>query len=116
MRNEHPSFEMRAWVEEVEERNRLRAEAGLPLLSVATEVRRRYENKLADDFEQFMLKSPIRKRIEAKLLARCRRLRGDPDWRPTGFLSGGGYWFYVQVRKTMTFLWRRRRMALRNTR
>jgi len=28
-----------------------------------------------------------------RMLARVRRRRGDPNWTPTGMLSGGGLWF-----------------------
>jgi hypothetical protein len=38
-----------------------------------------------------------RKRIYQKMLARVRRRCGDPQWAPTGVLSGGGLWFGARV-------------------
>src|SRR5258708_3503340 len=101
---------------EIEERNRIRGEAKLPLLSVVPELRRLYEIKRKRDseqreneFEQFFQTSPVRKRLEQKLLNRGRRLRGDPDWKPTGMLSGGGWAFYIRTRKIMRRIWRMQR-------
>jgi hypothetical protein len=95
--------------EEVEHRNRLRAEVRLPLLSIAHELRNFYNAERRAEFEVFYNTSPLLERIEAKLLARHRRLRGDPEWKPTGFLSGGGFAFNVRVRKVMSRIWRARR-------
>ncbi len=38
--------------------------------------------------------------------AQCPRSRNDPGWKPTGFLSGGGYHFNMIVRKPMRSIWR----------
>jgi hypothetical protein len=101
---------------EIEERNRIRIEAKLPLLSVVAELRRLYEVQRKKDyeqrggeFEQFLQTSPVRKRLEQNLLDRGRRLRGDPDWKPTGMLSGGGWAFYIRTRKIMRRIWRMQR-------
>jgi hypothetical protein len=102
--------------EEIEHRNRLRAEVPLPPLSMAHELRKLYnaDRKLHDaereaEFESFFNTSPLRKRVEARLLARHRRLRQDPEWKPTGFLSGGGWPFYACTRKLMSRIWQTRR-------
>jgi hypothetical protein len=86
---------------EIEGRNRLRAEVRLPPLSLARELRKLYRAERDREFEAFFRASPLRKRIEARLLARCRRLRQEPEWRPTGMLSGGGWAFGMCVRKVM---------------
>ena len=90
--------------QEIDERNRVRADAHLPLLSPAKELRRLYEADREKQFEDFFRASPIRRRVEERLLARIRRLRGDPQWRPTGFLLGGGV-FQSRVRRTMRRIW-----------
>jgi hypothetical protein len=41
------------------------------------------------DFERLFRTSPLRPRVEAKLLGVARRMRKDPNWIPTGVLSGG---------------------------
>jgi hypothetical protein len=90
---------------EIEARNRIRLEAQLPPIPVAVELRKLYQLHRQNDFEEFFRTSPIRKRLEEKLLARIRRLRGEPDWRPTGFLSGSGFAFYTRTRKIMRKIW-----------
>jgi hypothetical protein len=91
---------------EVRERNRVRAEAHLPLLPVEVEVRRLEKVASQKARDDFVLHSPLRERVEAKLLARERRRRGDPTWVPTGVLSGGGLAFSVQVHEVMLRFWR----------
>jgi hypothetical protein len=91
---------------EIAERNRIRSEAKLPMVSVAAELRRLYEVHRQNNFEQFFQSSPIRRRVEQKLLNRERRLRGEPDWIPTGILSGGSWVFYAQTKKIMRRIWR----------
>lgn len=88
-------------IAQVEERNRLRLDAGLPMLSVAKEVRKIYDATRALDFERFVQTSPLRQRIENELLESARRALHDPDWKPTGMLSGGGWAFYVEVRSRL---------------
>ena len=90
---------------EVEERNRHRKAAGLPLLSVAKEVRKIYQAerdaKQKADFDRFVATSPLRAEIEEALLAEERLIRNDPTWIPTGVLSGGGWAFAVAVRNRL---------------
>jgi hypothetical protein len=43
------------------------------------------------------MNSPLRGRVEQKLLQRVRRRRNDPTWTPTGFLSGGGWTFHISL-------------------
>ena len=80
---------------EIAERNLVRQEAGLPLLSVATELRRMKEIADAEKFRNFA--EAHRKSVHQKILKRVRRQRGDPQWSPTGVLSGGGLWFHARV-------------------
>ena len=88
-------------IAEVEERNRHRKAAGLPLLSVAKEARKIYEAKRQADFDRFVSTSPLRPAIEDELLAEERLIRNDPTWVPTGVLSGGGWAFAVAVRNRL---------------
>ena len=85
---------------EIDDRNLLRAGAKLPPVSVEEELSR------MELFYAFLHDSPIRKRVEQKLLNRIRRRLKNPDWRPTGVLSGGGYAFYVAVNNRMRRIWR----------
>ena len=50
--------------------------------------------------------SPLRKEIEVRLLTKTRARLGDPHWRPTGFLSEGGFAFCVRVRRIVARLHR----------
>jgi hypothetical protein len=80
---------------EIAERNRVRQEAGLPLVSVPRELRRMKEIADTEKFRTFA--EAHRKRVHHKMLARVRRRCGDPHWAPTGVLSGGGLWFATRV-------------------
>jgi hypothetical protein len=82
---------------EIAGRNRIRQDAGLPLLSVAKELRRMKEAADTEKFRKFA--DAHRKRLYDKMLARARRRCGDPNWTPTGMLSGGGIWFNIQVER-----------------
>jgi hypothetical protein len=95
--------------EEIEQRNRLRTEMYLPPLSMAHELRKAYNAERQAEFEAFFSTSPLRKRVEAKLLARIRRQRHEPEWKPTGMLSGGGFAFSLYTRKLMRRIRRIRR-------
>jgi hypothetical protein len=91
---------------ETERRNALRSDARLPRLSSAGELdeaRRKHERA---EFERLM-RSPLRARVEEKMLARVRRRRNDPSYVPTGMLSGGGLVFYAAVRGQMRRLFPR---------
>ncbi|MGA8691691.1 MAG: hypothetical protein WB662_17760 [Methyloceanibacter sp.] len=109
-------FDTAKAVAEVEERNRLRKEVQLPLLSVEQELQRQkaaHERKrTAEDekrFEVFM-QSALRQAVEDNMLAKLRKRRGDQQWKSTGFLSGGGFAFYVRGRRVMKRLYRRQEL------
>jgi hypothetical protein len=80
---------------DIAERNGVRQEAGLPLLSVPRELRRMKEATDAEKFRNFA--EAHRKSIYQKMLGRVRRRSGDPHWAPTALLSGGGLWFGARV-------------------
>jgi hypothetical protein len=80
---------------EIAERNHIRQEAELSLLSVPKELRRMKEAADTEKFRKFA--DAHRKSVHDKMLARVRRRYGDPNWAPTGVLSGGGLWFAAQV-------------------
>jgi hypothetical protein len=95
--------------QDIKQRNRLRNEVSLPSLSMARELRKFYNAERRAEFEAFFNTSPLRKRVEAKLLARHGRLHQDPEWKPTGMLSGGGLAFSIRTRKVMNRIWQRTR-------
>jgi hypothetical protein len=84
----------------VESRNRLRKQFGLPPVELQHELDRVHRVREIRAFEQWM-KSPLRYRVEQKLLMRVRRQRKSPTWTPTGVLSGGGWAFHVVLVKQM---------------
>jgi hypothetical protein len=90
---------------EIDERNRVRQEAGLPLLSIPRELRRMKHAADAEKFRNFA--KAHRGRIYEKMLARVRRQCGDPQWTPTGVLSGGGLRFGARVDEQLTKLYSR---------
>jgi hypothetical protein len=106
---EEMTFDMVKCGKDIEQRNWLRAEAFLPPLSMARELRKLYTAKHKAALETFFNASPLLKRVEAKLLARERRQRREPEWKPTGMLSGGGLGFSLHTRKVMRRIWRRTR-------
>jgi hypothetical protein len=85
---------------DVASRNRLRKENGLPPVDVQHELERIHQVQRDRAFEQSM-QSPLRYRVEQRLLQRVRRRRDDPGWRPTGVLSGGGWAFHSMLVKQM---------------
>jgi hypothetical protein len=98
-------FDITKAKKEIEDRNRLRVEAELPSISMVRELRRLHTIECEREFEEFFQTSPLRKRVETRLLARQRRLRRDSEWRPTGMLSGGGLAFYALTRNVMGRVW-----------
>jgi hypothetical protein len=90
---------------EIAERNRIREEAGLPTLSVPKELRRMKEAADTEKFRKFA--DAHRKRVYNNMLARTRRRGGDPNWAPTGMLSGGGMLFNIQIERQARKLYRR---------
>jgi hypothetical protein len=91
---------------EIEKRNRLRAKAKLPLVSVEEELRRCEEAAIQKERDDFVHRSPLRQRVSDKLLNRIRCRLKNPEWSPTGVLSGGGYAFHVAVNNRMRRIWR----------
>ncbi|SRR6266516_4679887 len=98
-----------AHLAEIETRNRLRRECGLPPLDRAYELRR-LRALLEEEWRaEFLAWRPeLRCRVRDKLLARERRRRGNPNWVPSGMLSGGGMAFELAVNRTMCRLWQMR--------
>jgi hypothetical protein len=82
-------------IRQIAERNRIRQEAGLPLLPVPKELRRMKETADTEQFRKFA--DAHRKMVYDSMLALVRRRCGAPDWAPTGVLSGGALWFFAQV-------------------
>jgi hypothetical protein len=85
---------------EVEAGNRLRKQSGFPLVEPQQELDRIRRVRESRKFEEWM-ESPLRYRVEQKLLLRERRQRKTPTWKPTGMLSGGGLAFHTMLVKQM---------------
>ena len=76
-------------LEEIAFRNRVRKEAGLPLLSVAKELRRM---KMVADEERFRQFAALhREAVWNDVLKIVRHEIGSPNWRPTGWIVGMGF-------------------------
>jgi hypothetical protein len=72
-------------IQEIEARNRLREESGLPVLSIPKELRRM---KMAADQEVFQRFEAIHaKAVWDEVLKPIRDEKGDPNWRP-GWMGG----------------------------
>ena len=87
-------------ISEVESRNRLRKQFCLPPVGLQQELDRIHRVRECRTFEDWM-QSPLRYRVEQKLLMRARRQTNNPTWMPTGFLSGGGLSFHTMLVKQM---------------
>ena len=72
-------------IEEITARNRIRAEACLPLLSIPKELRRMKEAAVAAKFEAFA--NAHRGAVWEEVLAPRRQARGDPNWHPSGWME-----------------------------
>jgi hypothetical protein len=84
-------------IEEITARNRIRQEAGLPLLSIPRELRKM---KLADDLAEFEKFAAIhRQAVWDEVLAPVREVKGEPNWHPKAFMAGLG--FQSKVRKIL---------------
>ena len=103
---EIPTSDSTAWnvcagtaqkIEEIAARNIIRAEAGLPLLSIPRELRRMKMVEDAAEFEQFADRH--RQAVLEEVLAPVREARGEPDWRPTRLMEGLA--FQAQVGKIL---------------
>lgn len=88
---------------EIAERNAIRQEVGLPLLSVPKELRRMKKAADAETFKKFA--DAHQNRVYDKMLAQVRGLCGDPNWAPTSMLSA--MWFGTQVNRELSTLFRR---------
>jgi hypothetical protein len=73
-------------IQEIASRNIIRAEAGLPLLSIPKELRRMKEISDAMAFEDFA--DQHRQAVWDEVLAPVRVAKGEPNWRPTRFMEG----------------------------
>jgi hypothetical protein len=84
-------------IEEVAERNRIREQAGLPLLSIPRELRRMKNVDHAAEFEEFAERH--RQAVWEEVLAPVREARGEPNWHPSTFMEG--LVFQAQVSKIL---------------
>ena len=92
-------------LEEIAFRNRVRKEAGLPLLSVAKELRRM---KMVADEKRFRRFAALhREAVWNGVLKLVRNEIGDPNWRPTGWIMGIG--FQARVDEILRHRYQRRR-------
>jgi hypothetical protein len=73
-------------IAEITARNRIREEAGLPLLSIPKELRRMKNAYDAAEFEAFA--SEHSAAVCDEVLQAERNRRGQLDWRPTGWMDG----------------------------
>lgn len=96
---------------EVEARNKLRAEAGLPLVSLAREVKKLHAAELWQDYQDWVDRhSELLARIAAEELERERRERYDPTWQPRALLNGAGA-FGSKVQDRMLLLLKAQQQA-----
>ena len=86
-------------IQEIRARNDLRREAGLPLLSISAELRKKVRAVQLERRDSEWRSSPLRKMVEAEVLEEQRIARGDPGWVPSGILSGGRLAFALEVRR-----------------
>ena len=93
---------------EVQARNELRAEVGLPLVSVSKEVQKLHAAELWQDFLAWVDRNPeLLASIKAEELEKERRERHDPTWQPRALLNGAGA-FGSKVQERMLTLWKTR--------
>jgi hypothetical protein len=85
------------------ERNAIRQEAALPLLSVPKELRRMKKAADAEKFRKFA--DAHQEGVYDKMLAKVQRQCGDPNWAPTSMLSA--MCFGAQVNRELSILYRR---------
>jgi len=90
----------------LEARQQLRTEAALPPLDIDAELRTMREQAERQDahrtFEDWKANNPdLVKAIREQALNELRAKRNEPDWRPTGVLSGGGWSFHLMVEKRL---------------
>jgi hypothetical protein len=101
-------------IKEVETRNKLRAEAGLPLVSVPKEIEKISKAERYRDFCDWCEANPIlRAKVAEEVLATFREERGDLSWVPRGYLNGAGA-YGACLRERMRQIWEEERMRLRD--
>jgi hypothetical protein len=84
-------------IKEIAARNIIRAEAGLPLLSIPKELRRMKQVADARKFEEFADRH--QQAVCDEVLALARQARGNRQWRPTRLMEG--YAFQAQVSRIL---------------
>jgi hypothetical protein len=84
-------------IKEIAARNIIRAEAGLPLLSIPRELRRMKQVTDAMAFEEFADRHS--QEVWDEVLAPVREARGEPNYRPTRWMEGLA--FQAQVSKVL---------------
>jgi hypothetical protein len=84
-------------IEEIAARNKIREDAGLPLLSSPKELRRMKQVTDAMAFEEFADRH--RQSVWEEVLAPVREARGEPNWRPIRWMEGLA--FQAQVGKSL---------------
>jgi hypothetical protein len=73
-------------IEEIAERNRIREQARLPLLSVPKELRKMKKAADAAEFDKFADRH--RQAVWDEVLGPVREARGEPNWCPTRLMEG----------------------------
>ena len=100
-------------IREIEDRNKARVEADLPLVSVPKEVERIYEGELEQECRQDFhvwceAHQDLCKKIAEEVLQAFRKERGNPTWLPRGLLNGA--WAYgSEVRERLEKIWKKER-------
>jgi hypothetical protein len=84
-------------IQEIASRNIMRAEAGLPLLSIPRELRRMKQVTDAMAFEEFADRHS--QEVWDEVLAPVRETKGQPNWCPTRLMEGLA--FQAQVSKIL---------------
>jgi hypothetical protein len=82
---------------EIMQRNWIQQEAGLPLVSIAKELRRMKKAEEEAEFEAFAVVH--RRAVWDEVLAPERKRRGQPEWRPSSFMEG--LVFQSQINKVL---------------
>jgi hypothetical protein len=84
-------------IEEIAQRNCIREQAGLPLLSIPNELRKMKQAADAKEFEEFADRH--RQAVWNEVLGPMRAARGEPNYRPTRLMEGLA--FQAQVGKIL---------------
>ena len=93
-------------INEIGDRNKVRAEAGLPLVSVPKELERISKAELWQDFCDWYKANPLlRAKVAEEVLQTFRKDLRDPTWVPRGVLSGGAWGYGLALQKKMHQIW-----------